>query len=375
MAGPTNGGRSQSLQALRDSEELHRAVLEHISDAVFVTDDDGRFTFICPNVDNIFGYVPDEVQAMSRIGVLLGDNLFDRARLDADGEVRNIEREVRSKSGDRRTILIHVKKVAIQGGTTLCACRDVTERKAAEEAARAARMELAQASRLTVAGELVASIVHEITQPMTSVAANASTGMRLLADGGESAQTAPLRDILADILNDSQIARDVIDRLRALTRKQPFNLEVLDLNDVIVELTRLMQGEAQLRGIVLHTDLDRSALKVLADRVGLRQIVLNLLLNAMDAVAHNAQDRRVALRTRLVRNAVELSVSDSGPGIPSEFLPKLFDAFFTTKKEGVGLGLTITRSLVEAQGGQISVADDGDQGTTTFSVRLPPYGH
>ena len=374
MTEPTNGGRSQSLQALRDSEELHRAVLEHISDAVFVTDDDGRFTFICPNVDNIFGYVPDEVQAMSRIGSLLGDNLYDPVRLDADGEVRNIEREVRSKSGDRRTILIHVKKVAIKGGTVLCACRDVTDRKAAEEAARVARLELAQAARLTVAGELVASIVHEITQPLTSVEANASAGMRLLAEGIGAPQAAMLRDILTDVLNDSHIARDVIDRLRALTRKQPFNLEVMDLNDVITELARLMHGEAQLRGITLHTDLDRSALKVNADRVGMRQVVLNLLLNAMDAVAHNAQNRRVALCTRRLPDAVELSVSDSGPGIPREFLPKLFDAFFTTKKEGVGLGLTIARSLVEAQGGQISVADYGDQGAT-FSVRLPPHGH
>jgi PAS domain S-box-containing protein len=123
MSERTNGGREKAFQALHDSEELHRATLSNISDAVFLTDDDGRFTFICPNVDVIFGYLPDEVQAMTRIDRLLGDHLFDRAELAAQGEIRNIEREVTAKSGERRTLLIHLKAVSIQGGTPPGECR------------------------------------------------------------------------------------------------------------------------------------------------------------------------------------------------------------------------------------------------------------
>ena len=117
MAGSTNGGRERAFEALRESEELHRATLSNISDAVFLTDDEGVFTFICPNVDVIFGYVPDEVQAMGRIDRLLGEKLFDRAELAARGEIRNIEREVRSKSGEQRSLLVHLKTVSIRGGT------------------------------------------------------------------------------------------------------------------------------------------------------------------------------------------------------------------------------------------------------------------
>src|SRR5262245_10062597 len=113
MSGPTNGGQAKAFQALRESEELHRATLSRISDAVFLTDDDGLLTFVCPNVDVIFGYVPDEVHAMRRIDALLGEQLFDRAQLEAKGEIRNVEREVAAKNGERRTVLIQVKRVSI----------------------------------------------------------------------------------------------------------------------------------------------------------------------------------------------------------------------------------------------------------------------
>ena len=176
MSEPTNGGRERAYQALRESEELHRATLSNISDAVFITDDAGRFTFICPNVDVIFGYVPDEVQAMARISRLLGENLFDPAQLAAQGEIRNIEREITSKSGGRRTILVLLKAVSIQGGTVLYSCRDITERRHAEDELRVARQDLAHAGRLALVGELIASIAHEINQPLASITANASAG-------------------------------------------------------------------------------------------------------------------------------------------------------------------------------------------------------
>jgi PAS domain S-box-containing protein len=125
-----------AAQALRESEELHRITLLNMSDAVFITDEEGAFTFICPNVDVIFGYGSDEVRVMGRIATLLGCELVDRGRLATDGEIRNIEHEIATKSGERRALLVHIKRVAIKGGTTLYVCRDITERKRAEQSIR-----------------------------------------------------------------------------------------------------------------------------------------------------------------------------------------------------------------------------------------------
>src|SRR5262245_41938514 len=232
MSDGTNGGRDEAFQALRDSEELHRATLGSISDAVFLTDADGVFTFVCPNVDVIFGYVPDEVRAMTRIGRLLGEELFDRAELAARGEIRNLEREVTSKSGVRRTVLVHVKAVSIKGATVLYTCRDITERKQAEEELRAARNDLAHASRLALVGELMASIAHDITQPLTSILANARAGLRLLDAEARPADGRQLRDILGDVCDQSRLAGEFVARLRALVRKRPMELRALDVNDV-----------------------------------------------------------------------------------------------------------------------------------------------
>jgi PAS domain S-box-containing protein len=173
MSGETNGGRERAYAALRESEQLHRATLSSISDAVFLLDDAGAFVFVCPNVDVIFGYVPDEVRAMEHIGRLLGDGLYEPAELRAVGEIRNLDREITARSGERRTVLVHLKRVSIQGGTVLYTCRDVTELKHAEKELATLRLELAHVARLALVGELTASIVHEIKQPLTSILFNA----------------------------------------------------------------------------------------------------------------------------------------------------------------------------------------------------------
>jgi PAS domain S-box-containing protein len=371
MSEPTNGGRERAYEALRESEELHRATLSNISDAVFLTDDDGVFTFICPNVDVIFGYVPDEVQAMTRIGRLLGEDLFDRAELAARGEIHNIEREITAKSGARRALLVHLKAVSIKGGTVLYSCRDVTERKQAQEALLAARRDLQHASRLTLCGELMVSIAHEISQPLMSILSNAGAGLLLLDAGKGNGGTAQLREILGDVQDRALFAADIIKRLRAFLRKRPLELRTLDVNEVASDMLRLVAGDARRRSVAVCAELAPGLPAVAADRVCLQQVVLNLIVNAMDAMDEvAAEERRVTVRTRRQAHAVEVAVSDTGSGIRADRLPKLFDAFFTTKAEGIGLGLAIARSIAEAHGGQISAEDHGGRGAT-FRLTLP----
>jgi PAS domain S-box-containing protein len=371
MSEPTNGGRAQAFQALRDSEELHRATLSSISDAVFLTDDEGLFTFVCPNVDVIFGYVPDEVRGMTRISRLLGENLFDRADLAARGEIRNIEREVTSKTGERRSVLIHLKKVSIQGSTVLYTCRDVTERRHAEEELRAARLDLAHVSRLALVGELIASIAHEITQPLTSILTNASAGLRRLPSDASLDDAAELREIFVDIGSQGRRAGEVIERVRALAGKRPLERQALDMNAIATEIVTLVRGEAGRRGVTIRTDLAPTLPAIDADRVSLQQVMLNLMLNGMDAMDElEASERQLVVRTRQLADAVEVAVSDTGHGIPADRLPKLFEAFFTTRKEGLGLGLAIARSIVEAHGGRILAEDHRGRGAT-FRLTIP----
>jgi PAS domain S-box-containing protein len=368
MSEGTNGGRAEAYQALRESEELHRATLSNISDAVFITDDEGVFTFICPNVDVIFGYLPNEVRAMGRISGLLGEALYDPAELAARGEIRNIACDATSKSGAQRSLLIHLKAVSIQGGTVLYSCRDVTERKQAEEQLRAARLDLAHASRLALVGELMASIAHEINQPLTAIVSNAAAGVVLAAAAGNEAT---LREILSDIRDQGRLAADVIERLRALAHKRPLELAPLDINEIARDILRLVESDSHRRGVTLSAELAPRLPAVDADRVCLQQVLLNLVVNAMDAMDHvEARERRLVVRTRRLDDSVEVSVSDTGAGIPADRLPKIFDAFFTTKREGIGLGLAIARSIIEAHQGRIWAEDHAGRGAT-FHVALP----
>jgi PAS domain S-box-containing protein len=371
VTGPSNGGRARGYEALRASEELHRATIENISDAVFTCDDGGRFTFICPNVDVIFGYVPDEVQAMGTLGGLLGADLFDPAELRARGEIRNVEREVVAKSGERRVVLIHLKRVSIQGGTVLCTCRDITELKEAETQLAATRLELTHAARLAIVGEMTASIVHEIQQPLTAIQANASAGLHVARKGSCAPEAAEeLGEIFTDIHAASGDATAIVQRLKTLSRKRPLELAPIDMNGVASDVLLLVAADASRRHITIHAELSRSLPRVQADRVSLQHVLLNLVVNAMEAIDDDGQAGQVVVSTRPAMGAVECAVSDTGRGIAAGELPRIFDPFYSTKKDGIGLGLAIARTIVEAHSGRIWADDEGGRGAT-FRVTLP----
>jgi PAS domain S-box-containing protein len=369
MSGPGNGGKEQSFDALRESEELHRATLSNISDAVFMADDEGRFTFVCPNVDVIFGFSPDDVFGMGKLEVLLGKNLFDRTELDLKREIQNVEREVTVKDGGHRTVLIHLKRVSISGGTVLCTCRDVTALKEAEKQLALARLELAHAARLALVGELTASIVHEIQQPLVAITANTEAAA-IHVNRMPEEHRGELGVICSDIRDAAASAADIIDRLRSLARKRPMEAQPVDVNEVLAGVMRLVSADALRRRVRVYMEAMPLLPKIAADRISLQHVVLNLVMNAMEAMEPIKGHREVVLQTRLAGNWVEVCVCDSGPGIAKEMLTKIFDAFVTTKREGIGLGLSIARSIVEAHRGRIS-ARNGAGGGAVFSIALP----
>jgi signal transduction histidine kinase len=240
----------------------------------------------------------------------------------------------------------------------------------AEGEVRHRRAELAQASRLALAGELTASIAHEINQPLGAILANAGAAEALLRR--DPAASEELRAILADIQRADLRASEIIRRVRALVSARPAEREPVDVNATVSEVLAFLQGETTRREVVVHAALAAGLPALLADRVQLQQAVVNLCLNAMEAMMDCAPgERRLGVRTDAADGGgVEIAVSDTGPGIPAEHLKRVFDSFFTTKAHGTGLGLAITHSIVEAHGGRVS-AENRAEGGVLFTMTLP----
>ena len=243
-------------------------------------------------------------------------------------------------------------------------------RRRAELALQRHRTELAHAGRLATVGELTATIAHEVNQPLAAILSNVDAAELLLESG--KARLEDVRQILAEVRKDDLRASEVIRRLRALLAKHEMARERLDLNETIAEVLEVLGAEARRRQVELASEFDPALPRVLGDRVHLQQVVLNLVVNAMDAMADtHVSRRRVAVRTEAREDgSIEVAVTDFGQGIARADMAKLFESFFTTKQRGMGLGLSIARSIVEAHGGRIW-AEAGAEGSTTFRFTLP----
>jgi signal transduction histidine kinase/integral membrane sensor domain MASE1 len=248
------------------------------------------------------------------------------------------------------------------------------ERQRAEEDARRSREELAHFLRVSTVGELTTSLAHELNQPLTAILANAQAARQLLEgehDPGE------IREILSDIVEEDKRAGEVIRRLRDLLRKGAPEYAPLDVNALAADVVRLVGGDATLRNVSIRLDLAPEPAVVRGDRVQIQQVVLNLLLNAMDAMVEVPAQRRLALVSTTVateEGAVHLAVRDTGWGLRHGETDRVFEPFYTTKPAGMGMGLSIARSIVDAHGGRIwARANAGAGATFTFSLPLAPH--
>ena len=246
---------------------------------------------------------------------------------------------------------------------------DITERKRAEEALQESQAALARVARIATMGELTASIAHEINQPLAAAATNASASLHWIAL--QPPHLAEARQAMTNAMNEANRASGVIERLRALLKKAPPELRPLDVNEVIREVLALAHKELTVGGVAVHTELSPEVPTVLADRVQLQQVMLNLIMNAIDAMLA-IKDRPRTLLIKSARDAegVLVEVQDSGRGLDPKQASRIFDSFFTTKPEGIGMGLSISRSIVEAHGGHLRAVPGSLHGAI-FQFILP----
>jgi signal transduction histidine kinase len=272
----------------------------------------------------------------------------------------------------RKEVVAAVAALVLQAALIAWLLVEHRRRRLAESAEQTRRLELAHASRLAVAGELTGSIAHEINQPLGAILSNADAADLILESGGDRREE--LRAILADIRRDDVRASEVIRRLRTSLAKREVERKPFDLNDVVRELDSVLGGEARRRHSSLEIQAAPARVEVLGDRIEIQQVLVNLALNALQAVADVPEERRaVVVSVDGTDGRATVTVRDRGHGIAPGDLPRLFEAFFTTKRTGMGLGLSIARTLVEAHGGRVW-AESGHGEGAAFHVELPIAG-
>jgi signal transduction histidine kinase len=248
--------------------------------------------------------------------------------------------------------------------------REHRRRNVAEVQARQRMAELAHMNRRATAGEMSASLAHELNQPLGAILSNAEAAEILL--NSPSPKLAEIKEILGDIRRDDERASDVIRRLRSLLKKTAFAPQQIDINETVDEVFDFLSVQASARKVTITRGLSSHSLRVKGDRIHLQQVLINLIVNAFDAMASvPTAQRRITGRTIRVNGCAEVSIADSGSGIPSDRLAQVFEPFFTTKEQGMGMGLSIARTIVEAHGGRIWAENQVSGGGAVFHLSLP----
>jgi len=369
--------RKLAEEALRESEARFRTVADVAPVMIWMSG---------PNKEGVFfnkGWLEFTGRAVDQElgeGWLKGVHTEDLAHcLEVCGtafgkrEPFTVEYRLRRKDGEYRWLLDSGTPRFDAAGAFvgyIGSCLDITERRQAELDHQVQSTELARVGRVALMGELAASLAHEVNNPLGAMVTNASAGQRMLARG--QLETAELQELLSDIVADGHRAREVIEGIRNMVRKSEASHSLVSIQDVIRDLLRIVRADAIARNISLVAEVDENAGIVLADRVQLLQVLLNLTMNAFEALTViRADARHVVIRAEPVQDGkICVSVRDTGPGFPDGIVEQLFEAFFSTKAEGTGMGLAIARSIIEAHGGTLS-AENGAKGGALFTICLP----
>jgi PAS domain S-box-containing protein len=371
--------RKRADEALRASEELFAKAFRRSPDAMVISrQSDGRIIDVNAHWETLFGI--DRGLAVERMlgEFLLGARASDQATLrrlaDSPGPVRDVELRLRTLTGDHRDAVLATEAIEMGGHACfVTTIRDVTERRRAEREAQEQRELLTHLSRVAVLGELSGALAHELSQPLTSILSNAQAARRLLAR--EPVDLDEIREIVEDIVDDDRRAGEVIRRLRAMFKRGESNRQLLDLNELTGEVLGFAHSDLLNRHVQVTTRLSADLPKVRGDNIQLQQVLLNLIVNACEAMtANQPHDRSLVIETAVIdHDTVSISVLDNGSGIRVDVVDQLFEPFVTTKQQGLGLGLTICRSIAGAHGGHLWAGNNADRGSA-FRLVLPRDG-
>jgi PAS domain S-box-containing protein len=371
--------RKQAEKALRESEEQWKAVFENNPTMYFMVDTNGAIISVNPHGAEQLGFTVDELVGSPVRNIFHPD---DREAIERNAAVcfkqpgQTISWEARKirKSGEvlwvreiARVIVIKDRPVA------LIVCEDITERKRVSEALREMQTELAHANRVATIGQLTASIAHEVNQPIAGLLASGQAALRWL--GSETPDLEKARRSIERVIRDARRAGDVIGRIRDLIKKAPPQNEFLAINDAIGEVIELTSGEAARNGVWVQMQLAPSLPPIRGDRVQLQQVILNLMINAIEAMSGVDEGPRDLLISthKADPDAILVEVKDTGPGLVPTGAERIFEAFYTTKPGGIGMGLSICSSIIEAHGGQLTATANVPRGAI-FQFTLPARG-
>jgi PAS domain S-box-containing protein len=371
----------ESTEALRRSEERWRTVFQNAPVGIGTLNLDGRFVTANPTFQRMLGYGEDELRNLTGLDITHEDDRAATRRLidemTAGGrQSYQIEKRYRRKDGQVIWVLVNTSIIPASGSMPAFFAGvvvDMTERmRAQEERERLRQLEvdLAHMNRLGMMGELAASLAHEITQPIASTRNNARAAMNFL--DRQPPYLGEAREALGCVVGDADRAGDIIGRIRDHIKKAPPRSDRFDLNAAIDEVIVLGRSAITENGVSVQTGLADGLSPVQGDRVQVQQVVLNLVLNAVEAMGSvEAGARELSISTEQNRtDGVRVAVRDSGPGIAPTHLERVFDAFYTTKSSGTGMGLSICRSIINAHGGRLWAEANEPRGAV-FQFTLP----
>jgi PAS domain S-box-containing protein len=372
---------------LSDREAKIRRLVDSNIIGIFIFSLDGTLLEANSAFLNLLGYSRDDLQRGRLNWIDLTPPEWHSLEFEVHeptlrttGVLPPFEKEYFCKDGSRAPVLVGAALFGPASRNGVGFVLDLSASKRAEAAARDSEIrlrevqhELAHANRVSTIGQLTAAISHEVKQPIAAMATNADAGLRWLSAQPPNVDKA--RRTLDLIVRDAMRAGDIIDRMRHLVRKAPPREEVVDINAAILEVVFMTRRDAEKHGVRVETRLATPAPLVIGDRVQLQQVVLNLIVNAIEAMSatHEGRRRMHVATSANGRGEVEIRVTDSGPGVPPEHMDRLFEPFFTTKETGMGIGLSVVHSVVQAHGGRLQVRSNERFGTT-FCVSLPAAG-
>jgi len=363
--------------ALKVSERHWKEIFEQNPTMYFLIDAEGTIRSVNAFGASQLGYEVNQLVGQPVLGLFLEadrGSVQDNLALCVETPGRSRVWEARKVRKDGAVLWVRENAKFVQWGENepifLVSCEDISQRKDAEEA----YADLARVSRINVIGELTASLAHEVNQPITAAVANANACLRWLAADTPNLEEA--REAASAIVSDGTRAAAIISRTRRLFEKGAPQREAIDVDDVVRDTVLLLAGEASRYSVSIRSWLAAGSLDVVGDRVQLQQVLTNLILNGIDAMKEVEGTREIAIRSRRTdEDQIMVSVSDTGVGLPPERAEQLFDTFFTTKPQGTGMGLSISRSIISAHGGRLWAEPNEPRGAVfrfTLPIRSPP---